>query len=262
MGCLLDINTVYYEDCIEGMRTHIEANQIDLVIADPPFGIDFHKMGNQYHRKPDYVIQGYNEIPTEEYYEFTYNWLKEAQRVLKETGSCYIISGWSNLKDVLNAIDAVQLTIINHIIWKYQFGVFTKRKFVTSHYHILFTVKNPKKYFFTKIDHYPEDVWIINRPYSPGKEKNSTKLPEILVEKIIRYSSEEQALVLDPFMGNGTTAVSCIKTSRNYIGFERNPDCQKIIEREIMEAKSNSKLRKDNDLGFKSQKSLTQFLKS
>jgi site-specific DNA-methyltransferase (adenine-specific) len=89
------------------------------------------------------------------------------------------------------------LKLINHIIWKYQFGVFTKRKFVTSHYHILFTVKNPKAYLFNKIDHYPEDVWIINRPYATGKEKNSTKLPEPLIQKIILYSSQEQAVVLD-----------------------------------------------------------------
>lgn len=258
----MKLNTIYYEDCITGMQKRLDENQIDLIIADPPFGIDFHKMGNQYNRKADFVVEGYNEISSENYFEFSYNWLKEAVRVLKETGSCYIISGWTNLKDVLNAIDDVHLHVINHIIWKYQFGVFTKRKYVTSHYHILFTVKDPKKYFFNKIDHYPEDVWIIKRPYRPGKEKNSTKLPETLVKKLILYSSEEKDVVLDPFMGNGTTGVCCIKTNRNYIGFELNPACQTVIDEQIAEAKLAQKTKKEKELDLKAQKSLAQFMKS
>ncbi|NVM27818.1 MAG: site-specific DNA-methyltransferase [Candidatus Helarchaeota archaeon] len=258
----MEMNTVYYEDCVEGMQNRLDKNSIDLIIADPPFGIDFHKMGNQYNRKADFVVKGYTEISAENYYDFTFGWLKQAQRVLKETGSCYIISGWTNLKDVLNAIDAVNLSVINHIIWKYQFGVFTKRKYVTSHYHILFTVKHPKKYYFNKIDHYPEDVWVIKRPYRPGKEKNSTKLPEALVEKLILYSSQEGDLVLDPFLGNATTAVCCIKTNRNYFGFELNPACQNVIDQEIQDAKLVVKTQKSKELDVKAQKSLSQFLES
>ena len=257
----MEYNVIYYEDCIQGLRNRIAEKQIDLIIADPPFGIDFHKMGNQYNRKSELVVKGYSEIPAEDYYNFSFNWLKEAQRVLKDTGSCYIISGWSNLKDVLNAIDAVGLHVINHIIWKYQFGVFTKRKYVTSHYHILFTVKDKKKYYFNKVDHYPEDVWEIKRPYRPGEVKNSTKLPEELVEKLILYSSPEGSVVLDPFMGNGTTAVVCVKTNRKYIGFEMNPDCQTVIDRGIEEAKRNLKVQIEKDLESKAQKSLTQYLK-
>ncbi|NVM52739.1 MAG: site-specific DNA-methyltransferase [Candidatus Helarchaeota archaeon] len=239
------------------MQNRIDENQIDLIVADPPFGINFHKMGNQYNRKADFVVGGYNEISAENYYDFTSNWLKEASRVLKETGSCYIISGWSNLKDVLNAIENVNLHVINHIIWKYQFGVFTKRKFVTSHYHILFTVKNPKKYYFNKVDHYPEDVWVIKRPYRPGKEKNSTKLPEELVEKLILYSSKEKDLVLDPFLGNGTTISCCIKNNRNFIGFELNPACKEVIEEEIKNAhRSVNKI-----LESKSQKAILDYIK-
>jgi site-specific DNA-methyltransferase (adenine-specific) len=244
------------------MRNRLDENSVDLVIADPPFGIAFDKMGSQYNRKSKFVVDGYNEISAENYYQFMFNWLKEVQRILKETGSCYVISGWTNLKDVLNAIDDVELHLINHIIWKYQFGVFTKRKYVTSHYHILFTVKHPKKYYFNKIDHYPEDVWVIKRPYRPGKEKNSTKLPEALVEKLIIYSSREDDLVLDPFMGNGTTSVCCIKNNRNYLGFERNPDCKRVIDLELQEAELAKQSRKRKQTESKSQKSLTQFLES
>jgi len=97
-------------------------------------------------------------------------------------------------------------------------------------------VKNPKKYFFNKIDHYPEDVWEIKREYLPGKKKNSTKLPDKLVEKLLLYSSQENDLVFDPFMGNGTTAVACIKHKRKYLGFEINPNAKEIIDDNITKA--------------------------
>ena len=77
----------------------------------------------------------------------------------------------------LKVLTEAGFTTINHLIWKYQFGVFTKKKYVTSHYHILFVVKNPARYTFNKIDHYPEDVWVINREYWKGKKKTPTKLP-------------------------------------------------------------------------------------
>ena len=123
----------------------IDKNKIDLIITDPPFAIDFKAKKANYNRKSSRVIEGYNEILPENYYQFSYDWISQASRILKESGSMYIFSGWNNLKDILIAIDDVGLTTINHIIWKYQFGVVTKNKFVTSHYHCLFVCKNPKK---------------------------------------------------------------------------------------------------------------------
>ena len=128
------------------------------------------------------------------------------------------------LRDILEGIDAAGLTTINHLIWKYQFGVFTKNKYVTSHYHILYVVKDPKDYTFNKIDHYPEDVWMINREYWKGKKKTPTKLPQKLVQKIIRYSSNAGDLVLDPFLGSGTVAVVAQQEGRHFLGFEIVPE--------------------------------------
>ena len=140
----IEVDKIIYEDCIKGMKK-LPDNSIDLVIADPPFGINFNGKGTQYNRNSDLVINGYNEIK-DNYEEFTEKWISQIPRILKETASIFIFSGWTNLKDILNALDNTGLTTINHIIWKYQFGVFTRKKFVTSHYHILFAVKNPKKY--------------------------------------------------------------------------------------------------------------------
>ncbi|HUU77380.1 MAG TPA: site-specific DNA-methyltransferase [candidate division Zixibacteria bacterium] len=229
----METNTIYYEDCIENISKRIPNNSVDLIIADPPFGIKFDGKGAQYNRKSEFVVSGYSEISREDYQDFSKAWIKAIYPILKKTGSAYIISGWTNLKAILIAIDDAGFITKNHIIWKYQFGVFTKRKFVTSHYHILFLVKDDKDYYFNKVDHYPEDVWEIKRDYKPGQKKNSTKLPDALIEKLILYSSRPGDIILDPFMGNGTTATVSLRLNRKYLGFEINPEAKEIIEMNI-----------------------------
>jgi len=140
----LELNKIYNKDCIEGMKD-IPSNSIDLVITDPPFAIDFKAVRNNYNRKDSRVIEGYNEISRANYKDFTMQWMSEVFRVLKDSGSMYVFSGWNNLKDILNALDDNGFITVNHIIWKYQFGVVTKRKFVTSHYHCLYVCKNDAK---------------------------------------------------------------------------------------------------------------------
>jgi len=226
------IDNIYYGDAISLMKD-IPDNAIDLIITDPPFAIDFKAKKSNYNREPQNVIEGYNEILKKNYFEFTLNWMREAYRILKITGSMYVFSGWTNLKDILNALDEVKFITINHIIWKYQFGVFTRKKFVTSHYHILFVVKNKKRYKFNKIEHYPEDVWIIKREYWTEKLKTPTKLPLELVKKIILYSSDEKDIVFDPFLGSGTVAVSAKLLNRHYLGFEIVKDYFKFAKNRI-----------------------------
>ena len=210
----------------------IPKNKFDLVITDPPFAINFKATKANYNRTASRVIQGYNEILPENYYDFSFNWMSEVFRILKESGSMYVFSGWNNLKDILSALDDVGFTTVNHIIWKYQFGVVTKKKYVTSHYHCLYVCKNNKKKKFypfsrfkkdSKTDngrslHYKdkEDVWEIKREYWTGKEKTPTKLPADLIKKILLYSSRKNDLVLDPFLGSGQVAVVSKMLGREY----------------------------------------------
>jgi len=140
----IEINKIYNMNCVEGMRL-IPKNKIDLIITDPPFAINFKATKANYNRISSRVMQGYNEIKAADYYDFTFDWMKEAFRILKDSGSMYVFSGWNNLKDILKALDDVGFTTVNHIIWKYQFGVVTKKKFVTSHYHCLYVCKNDKQ---------------------------------------------------------------------------------------------------------------------
>jgi site-specific DNA-methyltransferase (adenine-specific) len=216
-------DTLYQGDALT-LLPSLPDETIDLIVTDPPFAIDFRAQRLNYNRKGANVLEGYREIPEEEYGEFTRTWISEAARVLSPTGSMYIFSGWNRLRDILEGIDEAGLTTVNHLIWKYQFGVFTKKKYVTSHYHILFVAKDPKQYTFNKIDHYPEDVWVINREYWKGKKKTPTKLPRELVRKILMYSSNPGDLVLDPFLGSGTVALVAKQEGRHFLGFEIVPE--------------------------------------
>ena len=214
----------------------IPDNKIDLVITDPPFAINFKSKKANYNRNASRVLSGYNEIESKNYYNFTYNWMSQINRILKKSGSMYVFSGWNNLKDILTALDENGFITINHIIWKYQFGVVTSKKFVTSHYHCLYVCKNnnERKFFpYSRFDknakttdgkslHYndKEDVWNIKREYWTGDEKTPTKLPAEIIKKILEYSSEEKDVVLDPFLGSGQVAVLSKMLKRKYLGFE------------------------------------------
>jgi site-specific DNA-methyltransferase (adenine-specific) len=232
---MLEVNRIYNVDCTEGMKRMGEAT-VDLVVTDPPFAIEFKARRGNYNRTQSRVLEGYNEIPRAQYYDFSVGWMEEIYRVLKPSGSMYVFSGWNNLADILRALNHVGFITVNHIIWKYQFGVVTKRRFVTSHYHCLYVCKNEKERRFFPFARYSkdsrdgngrslhyrdkEDVWVIKREYWNGVQKTPTKLPRELIEKILAYSSQEDDLVLDPFLGSGQVAVVSRMLGRRYIGFE------------------------------------------
>jgi site-specific DNA-methyltransferase (adenine-specific) len=226
-----DLDSVFFEDCISGMQ-RLPDQSIDLVIADPPFGIGFDGKSSVYNRDESLVVDGYKE-ELGSYFDFTHRWIAELPRIMTPEASVYIFSGWTNLDAVLNGTKSAGLSVLNHLIWHYPFGVYTKRRFVTSHYHIVLLVKDREKYFFNKIENYPEDVWIVKRQYRTGREKNSTRLPLEVVSRCIDFSSTPGAVVLDPFMGNGTTAAAAKANFRHFIGFEINRRIKRLLSREI-----------------------------
>jgi len=193
---------IYHGDCIPGTRKLFADNSVDLIITDPPYGISGDKLHKHYHRKEATVLHGYVEIDKRDYFGFSLNWIKEAERVLRPGGSMYIVSGYSNLIDILNALRETKLREVNHIIWKYNFGVYTTKKYVSSHYHILYYVKPGGEITFNTHSRYGpsekeknggsinyrdrEDVWIINREYKPGQVKNKNELPNELLTKIMQ----------------------------------------------------------------------------
>lgn len=222
---------IIYGDCVE--NNTIRDNSVDLGIFDPPFGIEEKGFKKHYNRNNNLVIDGYVEAPAD-YYQFTKDWLSEAKRVLKPNGSMYIISGWSYSDVIGRVIRELDLVKVNKIIWNFPFGVYTKKKYVTSHYEIFYVKlsKNVKVTFNTNCrfetttEQYADmqSVWHINKENHRGRKKNSNKLPEALVEKMIRYSSNEEDTVADFFMGNFTILSVCQKLNRKFVGIELNPE--------------------------------------
>lgn len=232
----IDDAAFYHGDCVEQAREHIPDASVDLIITDPPYGIGGDVLHQHYNRDESFVVDGYVEVPTAEYGKFSALWIAEADRVLRPGGSIYVVSGYTNLYDVLHGLKQTNLQEINHIVWKYNFGVYTSRKYVSSHYHILYYGKPGDRRTFNLESRYGkaesggksgspnyrdrEDVWIINREYKPGQRKNKNELPAALLLKMLQYSSNEGDLVLDFFMGGGSTGRIARGLNRRFIGLE------------------------------------------
>lgn len=225
---------VYNQDCIQGMRDHVLDNSIDLIFTDPPYGIEGDQLDIHYHRDESNVVPGYIDVPIKQYDKFSKEWISECSRVLRPGGSIYIVSGYTNLHHVLNALHSTDLIEINHIIAKYSFGVSTKNKYVSSHYHVLFWQKPDKgkqkrtfnsnwKYTDQK-DSYHDRLTVqdMARDYKPGQIKNKNQLSEDFIMKFVMYSSNRGDTVLDCFSGGFTTGKTALKYGRKFIGFELN----------------------------------------
>lgn len=225
----------YNEGCIPGARNHLKSGSVDLIVTDPPFGINGDSFDRHYNRDDSLVLAGYVDVPKEEYEKFSQDWILEAERVLRPGGSIYIVSGYTNLYHILGALRATNLVEVNHLIWKFNFGVFTLNKYVSSHYHILYYVKPGRKPTFNTETRFSiddkvggknrnyadrEDVWMINKENHPGEVKTRNRLPSKLLRKMIGYSSVHDDLVCDFFLGSFSTARVAIDMGRRATGFE------------------------------------------
>ena len=222
--------SVYNQDCREGMAA-LPTGSVDLIFTDPPYGIRGDQLDAHYNRDESTVVPGYVEVPLETYGQFSRQWISQCARVLRPGGSIYIVSGYTNLHHVLNALHDTELTEVNHLIAQYSFGVYATRKFVSSHYHVLFWSRpggkrtfNTHARFSDTGDSYRDRLTVQNLPrdYRPGEIKNKNQLSESFIEKFIAYSSNPGDTVLDPFCGGFTTARAALRMGRRFIGYELN----------------------------------------
>jgi DNA modification methylase len=232
-------------ECVDLAQRYLDDDSIQLVLCDPPFGIQETEIEGAYNRDSSKVVTDYVEAP-EDYFKFTLDWMTEAKRVLRADGSLYVVIGHTPLVHVLNAGEELGLITVNHIIWTHNFPLGTRKHFSTCHYHILLYSKIETPLFntycrFGPQETYPndegrpkkalykdlQDVWFINKQYSPGAKKNLNKLPDALLEKIILYSSNEGDYVADFFAGNFTTAYNALRLGRRVITMELNVESWK-----------------------------------
>jgi len=222
---------------------------IQCIICDPPFGLGEDTFDKHYARNKEHVIEGYQTAPQDakSYETWAKLWIHEIPRVLKSEGTLYIVCAWNHLCDIELAIRSAplpNLTVLNHIIWKYNFGVYTQKKFVTSHYHILrcgigkYTPTFYSRAFYNETDKTEnghnaqytdmEDVWYIKKEFAQGETKNVNKLPDELVRKMIFYSTKPGDTVADFFLGNFTSAYIARKYGRKFVGCDINENSYKL----------------------------------
>src|SRR5690554_3066003 len=221
---------IHLGDCIEVMKS-IENSSIDLVFADPPY---FLSNGGKSIKSGKVVSVNKGEWDKKENYEnintFTHDWLKEVYRLLKPTGSIWVSGTFHNIFDVEREMKKIGYKIINIVVWHKSDPppLIYKNKFRFSYEFIIWARKSNRHYFnydeMYKFENKEmEDVWLIPAVQMPEKKHgyHPTQKPEALLERIIKASSKEGDVVLDPFLGSGTTCYVAKKLNRKYLGIEK-----------------------------------------
>ena len=215
----MEINKIYNMDCLEGMKK-LENNSVDLIITSPPYnlGKTHHTGSNRFKSYEEYD----DNMPEELYQQWQNEVLNECFRVLKEDGSM-----WYNHKNRIK--DGKQITpyewllktdfiVKQEVIWQNGSQNFDKIRLYPMTERIYWLAKSPKTKMFNSINHHD---FFSRSEWQPVKTKGSHKraYPVKMCEDIINCFPNAN-IILDPFIGSGTTAIAAINTSRNYIGFE------------------------------------------
>jgi len=228
---MIEINKVYNMDCLEGMKL-IEGRSVDCIITDPPYNIsrknNFTTMGAACRQGMDFGNwdKNFDILPV----------INQFPKILKNNANIVIFNSWENLgviKEICknNNIFIKRCLILN----KSNPAPFNRnRMFVNDVEFALWGVYNNSS---------KPTGWVFNRKSKLEKcvintTVQSSKLhPTMKDIKVITYLvdtlTNKNDIVLDPFMGSGTTAVACKKLQRNFIGFEKDEKYYKICEERI-----------------------------
>jgi site-specific DNA-methyltransferase (adenine-specific) len=245
------INQIILGDALEVLK-EIPDNSVDMVFADPPFNLG--KKYNKYNDKKD----------VEEYLEWCKLWLKELVRITKPTGSIFVhnIPKWlTYFASYLN-----EIAYFRHWIAWDAMGAPLGKTLLPRHYGILWYTKEPKGFKFYDI-RYPHprcrkcgivlqdyggkkdkmhpygplvsDVWTdIHRiRHKKRRDEHPCQLPVPLIERLILMTTDENDIVLDPFVGTGTTTIAAKRLGRRYIGIDIDPKYVEITKEKLKSVK-------------------------
>lgn len=245
-----DKTAIYNIDCVEGMK-RLNPGVIDLTVTSPPYNI-----GKEYEEILD----------IDHYIDWCELWMSEIYRTTQEQGSFWLNLGHLMLPRKAKALplpyllwDKNQFYFIQELVWNYGAGVAGRKYLSPRNEKFLWYVKDSDNYIFNldeirdpnvkypnqkkngvlrcnPLGKNPSDVWQIAKVTS-GRNRSSkertdhpAQFPAELIDRLIKASSNAGDIIMDPFMGSGTTAVVASKNDRYSIGFEINEDYISIIE--------------------------------
>lgn len=247
----------------------LESETVDLIYIDPPFNTgrvqgrtqlrtiqaeDGDRTGFQGKRYQTLRVgsRQYADL-FDDYLAFLEPRLEQAHRVLKAHGSLYFHIDYREVHYCKVLLDTIfgRESFINEIIWAYDYGARTKKKWPPKHDNILWYAKNPEHYTFNfdaieRIPYMapglvgpakaargklPTDTWWHTIVATNGKEKTGypTQKPLGVINRIIQASSNPDDLVLDFFAGSGTTGESCLRLGRRFLLVDNNPQAWEVM---------------------------------
>ena len=239
---------LYHGDAVDCMSA-LPDGIIGLTVTSPPYNI-----GKEYE----------TPLPLDSYIEWTGRWIREVYRLTNSFGAFWLNLGYLQIPGRARAIpipylvwDRVPFYLVQEVVWNYGAGVSAKRAFSPRNEKFLWYAKSSDHYVFdldsvrdpnvkypnqkkngklrvNPLGKNPTDVWTIpkvttgecgvGRRASPERTKHPAQFPLAVIDRIIKACSRQSDLVLDPFLGSGTTAEAAMTNGRPVVGFEINAD--------------------------------------
>jgi modification methylase len=245
------IDHIHQGDCIEVMNG-LPSASVDLIFADPPYNLQLR--GDLYRPNMTRVAAVTDEwdqfTSTEAYDQFTRQWLTACRRVLKDTGTIWVIGSYHNIYRVGAILMDTDYWILNDVVWVKTNPLPNLKgtRFTNAHETLLWAQKQQgARYTFhyqamkaANEDVQMRSVWEIpictgaERITANGRKAHTTQKPEALLARVLLSSTNPGDVVLDPFFGTGTTGAVAKKLHRHWIGIERDPDYVAIAQQRIV----------------------------
>ena len=246
------VDKILAGDCIAELGK-LPANSVDLIFADPPYYL---QLDGELRRPNNSRVAGVEDdwdkfASFADYDEFTRAWLAGCRRVLKDTGTIWVIGSYHNIYRVGAILQDLGFWFLNDVVWRKTNPMpnFRGRRFTNAHETILWAARdaNQKTYTFNydamkalNDDLQMRSDWLL--PICNGGERiknelgekaHPTQKPEALLHRVILASSNPGDVVLDPFFGTGTSGAVAKKLGRHWIGIEREDAYIKVAHARI-----------------------------
>jgi len=227
-------------DSIETLA-QLPDKSVDLVFADPPYNLQLRgELLRPNNSKVDGVDDDWDKFESMQTYDaFTVAWLQQAKRVLKPTGSIWVIGSYHNIYRLGSALQNLGFWVLNEVVWRKTNPMpnFRGTRFTNAHETLIWCAMGEKSRYTFNYDAMKalnEDLqmrsdWLLPICSGPerlkdedGHKAHPTQKPESLLHRVILASTNPGDLVLDPFFGTGTTGVVAKRLGRHWLGIERD----------------------------------------
>ncbi len=237
----LPLDQILRGDCVQMMRM-LPSASVHCIFADPPYNL---QLRGELRRPDDSLVDGVDDdwdqfTDFAEYDRFTREWLTEARRVLRKDGTMWVIGSYHNIFRIGAILQDLGFWILNDVIWRKSNPMpnFRGRRFTNAHETLIWAARQQDsryRFNYAAMKSLNDDLqmrsdWLI--PLCTGDERlrnehglklHPTQKPEALLHRIMLASTNPGDIVLDPFLGTGTTAAVAKHLHRHFVGIERHP---------------------------------------